>query len=117
MGGILGSVGIGIGTPNCGVRQTDHHDQIKDSEPTSVALDYPNCIFMRAGPGIMPLGFSPAPTYGIHYPSVIVEVTPDEYERIQAKELELPQGWTVSDPLTGRSRLRISCTRPPDEPS
>ena len=47
--------------------------------------------------GIMPLGFGPAPTYGIHYPSVIVEVTPDEYERIQSKELALPHGWTVSD--------------------
>jgi hypothetical protein len=46
--------------------------------------------------GIMPLGFSPAPRYGIHYPSVIVEVTPDEYEKIQSKELALPQGWTVS---------------------
>src|SRR3954451_7324023 len=49
--------------------------------------------------GIMPLGFGPAPTYGIHFPSVIVEVTPDEYERIRSKELELPNGWTIGDLL------------------
>jgi hypothetical protein len=47
--------------------------------------------------GIMPLGFGPAPTHGIHYPSVIVEVTPDEFQRIQSKELVLPKGWTISD--------------------
>lgn len=47
--------------------------------------------------GIMPLRFGPAPTYGIHYPSVIVEVTPEEFERIQSKELPLPDGWTISD--------------------
>jgi hypothetical protein len=33
--------------------------------------------------GIMPLHFSPVPSAGIHYPSVIMEVTPDEYEQIQ----------------------------------
>jgi hypothetical protein len=29
------------------------------------------------------------------YPSVIVEVTPDEFEMIQRKELPLPEGWMV----------------------
>src|SRR6185437_13774149 len=47
--------------------------------------------------GIMPLGFGPVPRHGIHHPSVIVEVTPEEFEKIRSRELELPGGWTVSD--------------------
>ena len=41
----------------------------------------------------MPLYFGPAPASGIPYPSVIVEVTPDEYLKIQSHELKLPAGW------------------------
>jgi hypothetical protein len=43
--------------------------------------------------GVMPLGFGPAPEAGIRFPSVIIEVTPDEFEKIEAKELPLPHGW------------------------
>jgi hypothetical protein len=43
--------------------------------------------------GVMPLGFGPAPEAGIRFPSVIIEVTPDEFEKIEAKELALPHGW------------------------
>jgi hypothetical protein len=32
--------------------------------------------------GILPLGFDPAPANGIPFPSVIVEVTPAEFEKI-----------------------------------
>jgi hypothetical protein len=51
--------------------------------------------------GIMPLGFDPVPAHGIPYSSVIVEVTPGEFESIQRKELALPQGWTLG-PLVPR---------------
>ncbi len=47
--------------------------------------------------GIMPLGFGPAPAHGFHYPSIIVEVTPEEFDRIRSRELVLPSGWEVSD--------------------
>ncbi len=47
--------------------------------------------------GIMPLQFGPDPASGIHYPSVIVEVTPEEFQKIQARELSLPPGWTIAD--------------------
>jgi hypothetical protein len=43
--------------------------------------------------GVMPLGFGPAPEAGIRFPSVIIEVTPEEFEKIEAKELPLPSGW------------------------
>lgn len=45
--------------------------------------------------GIMPIRFGPDPAHGRHYSSVIVEVTPEEYERIGTNELPLPGGWTV----------------------
>ena len=45
--------------------------------------------------GIMPLSFRSLPERGIDYPSVIVEVTPEEFDKIQAHDLKLPDGWTV----------------------
>jgi len=51
--------------------------------------------------GVMPLAFAPLPASGIRYPSVIVEVTPEEYELIQKNELKLPKGWEQSQELPG----------------
>lgn len=47
--------------------------------------------------GILPLQFGPSPASGLNYPTVILEVTPDEYRRIRAEELPLPHGWRVGD--------------------
>jgi hypothetical protein len=47
----------------------------------------------------MPLQFGPSPASGLHYPSIIVEVTPEEFERIQTQQLELPEGWIVGERL------------------
>ena len=49
--------------------------------------------------GIMPLHFGPAPASGIPYASVIIEVSPSEFEKIQSKELKLPEGWSVGEEL------------------
>lgn len=49
--------------------------------------------------GIMPLYFGPLPESGIPYPTVIVEVTPEEYEQIQRRELKLPEGWEIGEEL------------------
>jgi len=49
--------------------------------------------------GIMPLQFGPSPAFGVHYPSVIVEVTPNEFARIRSGELRLPEGWTVGEEI------------------
>lgn len=43
--------------------------------------------------GIMPSYFGPAPELGFSCPSVIVEITPDEYEKVKLNELNLPAGW------------------------
>ncbi len=47
--------------------------------------------------GIMPIQFGPSPASGLYYPSIILEVTPDEFQRIQNQELKLPNGWKVGD--------------------
>jgi len=49
--------------------------------------------------GVMPLHFGPAPASGILFPSVIVEVTPEEFKRIKAKDLLLPSGWFLDAEL------------------
>jgi hypothetical protein len=30
---------------------------------------------------------------------VILEVTPEEYQKIQSEELALPHGWKIGDPI------------------
>ncbi len=48
--------------------------------------------------GIVPVGFAPHPASGLHYPSVVIEVTPQEYQAIQHNQLNLPAGWQVREP-------------------
>ena len=45
--------------------------------------------------GIMPIQFGPSAASGLSYPSIIVEVTPDEFLKIQDRQLELPHGWRI----------------------
>lgn len=47
--------------------------------------------------GIMPLHFGPSPASGIPYASIIIEVSPSEFEKIQSNELKLPEGWTIGE--------------------
>lgn len=51
--------------------------------------------------GVIPVQFGPAPSVGINCPSIIIEVTPEEFQRIKARELALPSGWTLG-PLIPR---------------
>ena len=50
--------------------------------------------------GVMPLQFGPAPDAGIDYASVIVEVTPEEFRKIQSRELKLPTGWNLGEVIS-----------------
>lgn len=47
--------------------------------------------------GVMPLEFAPVPASGVNFPTMILEVTPEEYERIKSKELKLPDGWSMGE--------------------
>lgn len=45
--------------------------------------------------GIVPIYFGPHPASGTALPSVIVEVTPAEFQEIKEKRLSLPDGWEM----------------------
>ncbi len=45
--------------------------------------------------GVRPLFFGPHPASGVFYPSVIVEVTLEEFEKIQHDPASLPNGWQL----------------------
>ncbi len=49
--------------------------------------------------GVMPLHFSAIPASGVPFPSVIIEVSPAEFERIRSNDLKLPEGWTIGEEL------------------
>jgi hypothetical protein len=44
--------------------------------------------------GVLPIAFAPDPP-GVPFPSVVVEVTPDEFARIVDGQLPLPNHWTL----------------------
>jgi len=57
--------------------------------------------------GIVPLRFGPLPERGIPFSSTIIEVTPEEFEKIQSGELRLPEGWETRR-LVPRLRQPVS---------
>lgn len=54
--------------------------------------------------GVLPIYFGPDPASQIYHPSVIIEVTPEEYDKIARGELPLPNGWELGDLLYERER-------------
>jgi len=56
--------------------------------------------------GIAALAFGPVPSRGYPFPSVIIEVTPEEFERIQKQELSLPHGWRLGELIPRAKRSR-----------
>ena len=50
--------------------------------------------------GILPLHFPPQPEEGYPFSTVYVEITPEEFVKIQSQELTLPQDWKVGPRLT-----------------
>jgi len=49
--------------------------------------------------GIQPVGMGRDSARGVHYASVIVEISPDEFERLKRGELQLPHDWWLGDEL------------------
>ena len=45
--------------------------------------------------GIMPLGFDGIPASG-NYPTVIIQITPEEFDEVRCGKLALPMGWQIS---------------------
>jgi hypothetical protein len=69
--------------------------EVRPAEPIKL-LEVNDSTFAS---GLRPLQFAPAPASGIPFPSVIVEVTPDEFAKIQSQELKLPRGWVLGAEL------------------
>ncbi len=45
--------------------------------------------------GISPVGMTADPARGIYYPSIIIEITPRELERVRNGQLFLPNNWQL----------------------
>ena len=48
--------------------------------------------------GVVPIAFAPDPP-AVPFPSVVVEVTPDEFDLIEAGKLALPHDWRLGETL------------------
>lgn len=57
--------------------------------------------------GIRPIFFGSHPSSGIFYPSVIVEVTPEEFEDIRQDPTLLPNDWRLGDELPQPSPVSV----------
>lgn len=48
---------------------------------------------------VLPFRFAPDATHGHPFPVVIIELSPDEFARVERGDLSLPQGWTEREEL------------------
>lgn len=49
--------------------------------------------------GIVPIPFGPHAASGIYFPSVIIEIRPEEYDRVVAGDLTLPDDWVLGSEI------------------
>jgi hypothetical protein len=73
-------------------------DQVEAGEAEPVKLLEVNPATPRNG--IVPVYFAAHPASGIFYPSIIVEIHPEELLAVRQGALPLPHGWRVADELT-----------------
>jgi len=53
--------------------------------------------------GIEPVAFTADPTHGIEYPSMIIEISPSEYDALRGRKIRVGnQDWTISEELVSR---------------
>jgi hypothetical protein len=65
----------------------------EDASDEPIKLLEVNAATVATG-SVEPYAF--APSTAVPFPTVIAEVTPEEYERIQRNEIKLPKGWSLS---------------------
>jgi hypothetical protein len=49
--------------------------------------------------GVEPIRFGPDPDGGVPFASIVVDVSPREFEQIRTGRLPLPHGWQLGDKL------------------
>ncbi len=84
--------------------------ELRPEEP----IDLPEANENTVPTGTIPLKFGPAPAQGIHHASVIIELTPDEFQKIQCNEIHLPDGWIIRE-LVPRSLESVGGMSAPNE--
>src|SRR5262249_33095940 len=47
--------------------------------------------------GIMPLKIDAIAAWGLRFPIIIVQITPEEFEQLQKRQLQLPNGWAIGE--------------------
>jgi hypothetical protein len=60
--------------------------------------------------GIQPVGLSADPSRQIFYACTIVEISPNEFDRLQRGELKLPHGWRLGEELMPHAPTAGSAT-------
>lgn len=61
--------------------------------------------------GIRPVFFGPHTGSGIIFPSVIIEITPQEFDAVQNGSLALPDDWHVGPEISREDSLAASGSR------
>ena len=87
------------------VRLRVHDDLEQDPEEPVKLLEVNEDTFAA---GVRPLFFPPSAAHGIPYPAVIVEVTPDEFEQIEAGDLMLPNDWRMGEVLVPAAAAEVA---------
>lgn len=77
------------------LRRAKDQAEVKSDEPIKLLEINSNTI----PSGIMPLQFDPDLASGVAYPSVIVEITPEEFEALRVGKLKLPNDWKLGNLL------------------
>ena len=89
--------------------------RLKGSDPSGLRIKLLEVNEQTVPTGIPPVGFPPHAATGLHFPSIVIEITPEEFEAIRRNEHNVPQGWelreayerpTRADDAVGRSRSR-----------
>ena len=66
---------------------------LSDSESEVRLVEVSGSVGSSARGEVLPFGFRAQPDRGIPYPSVIVLVSPSEWQEIESGALALPRGW------------------------
>lgn len=54
---------------------------------------------MTTEAGIQPIGMTADPARKVFHSSIVVEISPEEFERLHRGELQLPHDWQIGDEL------------------
>lgn len=57
---------------------------------------------MTSEVGISPVGMTADPARGVSHPSIVIEISPGEFDRLQSEELKLPHDWRLGEELFPR---------------